>query len=73
MSLNKTPYSLLNIDSTLKDRNSSLHTKRLGERSGSVVECLTRDRRSVGSSLAGVTALCPSAGHIKPCLVLIQP
>ena len=26
-------------------------------RSGSVVECLTRDRRAVGSSLTGVTAL----------------
>ena len=29
------------------------------ERSGSVVECLTRDRRAAGSSLTGVTALCP--------------
>ena len=29
------------------------------ERSGSVVECLTRDRRTAGSSLTGVTALCP--------------
>ena len=29
------------------------------ERSGSVVECLTRDRRAAGSSLDGVTALCP--------------
>ena len=27
------------------------------ERSGSVVECLTRDRGAAGSSLAGVTAL----------------
>ena len=27
------------------------------ERSGSVVECLTRDRRAAGSSLTGVTAL----------------
>ena len=27
------------------------------ERSGSVVECLTRDRGAVGSSLTGVTAL----------------
>ena len=26
---------------------------------GSVVECLTRDRRAAGSSLTGVTALCP--------------
>ena len=29
------------------------------ERSGSVVEYLTRDRRAAGSSLTGVTALCP--------------
>ena len=28
------------------------------ERSGSVVECLTRDRGATGSSLTGVTALC---------------
>ena len=27
------------------------------ERSGSVVECLTRDRRAAGSSLTGITAL----------------
>ena len=29
------------------------------ERSGSVVECLTRGRGAVGSSLTSVTALCP--------------
>ena len=29
------------------------------DRSGSVVECLTRDPRAAGSSLTGVTALCP--------------
>ena len=29
------------------------------ERSGSVVECLTRDRGAAGSSLTGVTALWP--------------
>ena len=29
------------------------------ERSGSVVECLARDRGAVGLSLTGVTALCP--------------
>ena len=28
------------------------------EHSGSVVECLTRDRGAVGSSLTGVTVLC---------------
>ena len=29
------------------------------ERSGSVIEFLTRDRRAAGSSLTGVTVLCP--------------
>ena len=29
------------------------------ERSGSVVECLTRDGGAAGSSLTGITALCP--------------
>ena len=29
------------------------------ERSGSVVECLNRDRGAAGSSLTGVTVLCP--------------
>ena len=29
------------------------------DRSGSLVECLTRDRRAAGLSLTGVTALCP--------------
>ena len=33
----------------------------LWERSGSVVECLTRDRRAARLSLTGVTALCPWA------------
>ena len=32
-------------------------TKTKEERSGSVVECLARDRRAAGSSLPGVTAL----------------
>ena len=34
-----------------------LSTGLFRERSGSVVECLTRDRRVAGSSLTGVTAL----------------
>ena len=34
-----------------------IFTDLLWERSGSVVECLTRDRRDAGSSLTGVTAL----------------
>ena len=32
-------------------------TYHVRERSGSVVECLTRDREAAGSSLTGVTAL----------------
>ena len=43
------------------------------ERSGSVAECLTRDRGAAGSSLTGVTALCPWARHMYPSLVLVQP
>ena len=42
------------------------------EHSGSVVECLTRDQRAMGSSLTGITALCPGA-RINLCLVLVQP
>ena len=34
---------------------------KLRERSGSVVECLNQDRRAAGSSLTGITALCPWA------------
>ena len=43
------------------------------EHSGSVVGCLTRDREAAGSSLTGLTVLCPSARHIYPCLVLVKP
>ena len=43
------------------------------ERSGSVEECLTWDRWALGSSLTGVTTLCPWARHIYPSLVLAQP
>ena len=43
-----------------------------GERSGSVVECLTRERGAAGSSLTVVTVLCPWARHINPSLVLVQ-
>ena len=38
-----------------------------------MVECLTRDRGVVGSTLTGATALCPLARHIYPYLVLVQP
>ena len=40
---------------------------------GPVVECLTRDRVAAGSSLTGVTSLCPLARHITPSSVLVQP
>ena len=39
---------------------------------GSAV-CLTRDRAAAGSSLTGVTAVCPWARHINHSLVLVQP
>ena len=38
-----------------------------------MVECLTLDREVAGSSLTGVTALCPYVRHINPCLELVQP
>ena len=43
------------------------------ERSGSMVACLTGDRGAAGSSLKGITVLCPWARHINPSLVLVQP
>ena len=42
------------------------------ERSGSVVEYVSRDRGVADSSLTGVTALCPWARHINSYLVLVQ-
>ena len=43
------------------------------ERRGSVVECLTRDRRATGSSLTGVTLLLSLSKTHYPSLVLVQP
>ena len=45
----------------------------IGRRSGSVVECLTRDRGAAGSSLTSVTALWSLSKQIYPSLVLVQP
>ena len=39
------------------DFDGATHIGSYRERSGSVVECLTRDQRAAGSSLTGVTAL----------------
>ena len=36
-----------------------MHVQAVGECSRSVVEYLTRDQGAAGSSLTGVTALCP--------------
>ena len=48
-------------------------SNQIRERSGSLIECLTRDRVAAGSSLTGITVLCPSARHNNPSLVLVQP
>ena len=40
-----------------QDTNGKVTASQLRERSGSVVECLTLDRRAAGSSLTGVTSL----------------
>ena len=45
----------------------------LRERSGCVVECLTRNRETLGLSLTGVTVLWSLKRHIYPSLVLVQP
>ena len=45
----------------------------LRERSGSVVECLTRDKGAAGSSLTGATVLWSLSKNIYPSLVLVQP
>ena len=56
-----------------KDSNHGLpfQPKRVSKIRVSAV-CLTRDRGTAGSGLTGVTALCPSARHINPSLVLVQ-
>ena len=46
----------------------------IGERIGSVIECLTRDRGAKGLSLTGVTVCVVSLSkNINPSLVLVQP
>ena len=51
---------------------SAKHTF-IWERSGSVVEFLTRDRGAAGSSTTGVTALWSLTKHIYPSLVHVNP
>ena len=46
-------YTLVSFSNSVHDYQSAM----MREGSGSVVECLTRDRRAAGSSLTGVTAL----------------
>ena len=43
------------------------------ERSGSEVDCSTRDQGAMGSNLTGVIALCPGVRHINPSVVPVQP
>ena len=52
-----TPILLIQYDLSLLCSNDHSMSLFSWERSGSVVECLTRDRRAAGSSLTGVTAL----------------
>ena len=40
-------------------RTYEIDAQYLRKHSGSVVECLTRDLGAAGSSLTGITALCP--------------
>ena len=64
---------LLSLLSFMVTKYENLFRRKKWERSGSVVECLTRERTAAGSSFIGVTALCPWARHIYPGLVLVQP
>ena len=52
--------------------HSSLAARFFRERSGSVVECLTRDWGAAGLSRTRVTALCPWARHNYPSLAVVQ-
>ena len=61
-------YDWKNADCDVKNQD-----KQKKERCGSVVAFLTWDLGAAGSSLPGVTALCPWARHINPSLVLVQP
>ena len=54
---NPSEYKGLNRKSLCKYQSYLSVTRAFWERSGSMVECLTRDRRATGSSLTGVTAL----------------
>ena len=65
---NKIPSIYTGFDFESKISNIFLPIR---ERSGSVVECLSRDRGAAGVSLTRVTALCPRARHINPSLVLV--
>ena len=57
----------------LKQSSSLLRQDDLWERSGSVVECLTRDRRAAGSSLTGRHRVVSLSKNINPSVVLGQP
>ena len=60
---------VLNVPTRMK----KIYLKSGREHSGSVVDCLTRDRGAAGSSLTGVTALCSLSKTHYPSLVLVQP
>ena len=51
--------SIGHIRIPIQGKNFDFFTLLMWERSGTVVERLTRDQRAAGSSLTGVTALCP--------------
>ena len=61
VSLNKTLIRCLILIQHWRTGTHLDIAEKLGERGGSEVECLTRDHMAVCSSLAGVTASCPSA------------
>ena len=52
---------LLNVQNKFLNLSmgKNIFTTLFWERSGSAIECLTQDEGASGSSLTGVTALCP--------------
>ena len=68
-----TVFSISDNQWALKHFLCSSQLNNLGECSGTVVECLTRDRGASGSSLSCVTYVVSLSKNINPSLVLVKP
>ena len=66
-------FLITHLKGTAHQKTELIYLSNKWERRSAVVECLTRDLRAAGFSVTGVTALCPWARHINPCLVMVKP